>query len=107
MENKVVLRVDIRAFAEMIAQMLRNEGIDAQVLSSSFFGGAYGVELGLLTSEGAEWRIVVPEDQEIMAQEVLEELEEIGELQTDLNEDDRQKKQVKKPAFKTFKNRKF
>jgi len=71
----------------MIAEMLHNEGIDARVMATSFFGGALLAEAGLLTPDGGEWKIVVPEDQEARAKEILEELEKVGELQPDLDDE--------------------
>lgn len=79
-EEAVILEVNLRSLGEMIAGILRNEGIDAYLMGTSFLNTAYLAEAGLIDSHGIGWRLMVPFEQEKRAREIIEELQEAGEL---------------------------
>ncbi len=70
----ILLNVELRAIAEMVAEELRNEGIEAHIKSRTFFGGAYLTEGG-----GDGWLVIVPSDEAEQAREIIAQLEEAGE----------------------------
>lgn len=69
------MEVELRSVGEMIAGILQNEGIEAHLLGTSFLNTAYLSEAGLLRSNTAGWRLVVPADQEERAREIIAQLE--------------------------------
>ena len=75
-----ILEVPLRSFGEMLAETLRNEGIDAYLMGTSFLNTAYLAEAGILDRDGTGWRLMVPLDQEKRAREILDELQDAGEL---------------------------
>ncbi|GEM_PF-1560624 len=71
----VIMEVELRSVGEMITEILQNEGIEAHLLGTSFLNTAYLSETGLLRSDSAGWRLVVPADQEDRARVIIAQLE--------------------------------
>jgi hypothetical protein len=88
--EKTVLNTEIHSFAEMVAQILRDEGIEAEVISGNVLGSALQAEAGV--GVGGDWRVVVSTEDEANALKILDELEKAGEEEFD-NEKDGQETQ--------------
>ena len=74
-EEVVVLDVTLRPFGEMVAEILRNEGIEAHLMGTSFLSTAYLMDAGLLGESSIGWRLMVPADQAERAREVIAQLQ--------------------------------
>lgn len=77
MENKeAILDVDIRAFGEMVVEILRNEGIDAILKPGDSITSALGSDRGT-----KDWTIIVPFEHIEKAMQILDELRQAGEIE--------------------------
>lgn len=73
-KEEIILNVNLRAFAEMLIEILRNEGVDAVIKPGDSLTSALGSDKG-----NKDWMIIVPGDCADKAREILAELEKVGE----------------------------
>ena len=79
MEYEVtILKISLRAIAEMVVGVLENEGIDAAIRGTSFLTSAYQMDAGIFV-EKPMWRVVVSSEREEEARKILSEMEDWGE----------------------------
>jgi hypothetical protein len=74
-KEEIYLDVSIRAFGEMVIEILENEGIEAALVPGDSITSALGSDKGV-----ADWKIVVPIDFIERAKQILDELQQAGEL---------------------------
>ena len=82
-EEVVIQEFVLRSLGEMVAEILRNEGIEAHLMGTSFLNTAYLAEAGLMSNDGIGWRLMVPADSADRARKIIAELQAVGEAGLD------------------------
>jgi len=82
-EEVIIQEFVLRSLGEMVAEILRNEDIEAHLMGTSFLNTAYLAEAGLISNDGVGWRLMVPADSAHRAREIIEELHKAGEMDFD------------------------
>lgn len=74
-KKEIVLDVNMRAFGEMVVEILNNEGISASLEAGDAITSALGSDKG-----NKDWKIIVPHECIERARQIISELEQAGEL---------------------------
>jgi len=74
-----IAEFELRSIGEMVAEILRNEGIEAHLMGTSFLNSAYLMESKLFQDSKFSWRLTVPVSQVERAKQILAEFESSDE----------------------------